>query len=694
MNCSIRWLNRYLSPGGISAAEAERVLTDAGFPIESETPLDSGDVMIDVEVTSNRGDCLSHLGLAREVAAGAGQELVPPAWTEPPRGGGPAGESLTLRNETPEVCPLFTAQVIRGVKVGPSPAWLVELLEAVGQRSINNVVDVTNFLTFELGHPCHVFDLAKLAGSSLVIRWAREGEKLRTLDEKDRVLRADELVVADAERVQSLAGVIGGADSEVDASTNDVVLEMATWDPVTIRRAARRLAIRTDAGFRFERIVDPREIEFAARRAAAMLVEVAGGELCEGVLAEGQELKPRTVVELRTQRARDIIGVDVGDAEQIELLSRLEIGVRTASPGLLRCEVPAFRHDLTREIDLIEEIARTKGLDAVPILERMPIVAKHPQESESAVRTIGAVLGGLGFYETVTITFVTEQAAGPFLAPGLRLLAVDDDRRKHEPYLRPSVLPSLLACRRTNQNGQVEQPGGVRLWEISAVFAEEDRDGRHGIERRNLALLMDVPGAGRKRSIEDRQTGVRLMRGAIEAVVRALAGVETRVEIKPAAPCQSGFERDAYAEVLVGGGRLGGFGFITPELQAGYGLEIPVVAAELDLDGLVSLYPPRALTHALPAFPAIERDLSFVVGEQVAWTQLAGLVGRTKPELLEHLSFVGAYRGKQAGAGKKSVTMRLRFRAPDRTLRHEEVDPQVEALVSAARSDLGAELRA
>jgi phenylalanyl-tRNA synthetase beta chain len=694
MNCSIRWLNRYLSPGDVTADLAERVLTAAGFPIESETRLDSGDTLLDVEITSNRGDCLSQLGLAREVAAGTGRALVRPQWAEPARTGGPASSALTLRNQTPEVCPLFTAQVITGARVGPSPAWLVELLAAVGQRSINNVVDVTNFLTFELGHPCHVFDLAKLAGRSLVIRWAKEGEKLRTLDGKDRTLKADELVVADAERAQSLAGVIGGADSEVDERTTDVVLEMATWDPVTIRRAARRMAIRTDAGFRFERIVDPREIEYAARRAAALLVEVAGGKLCDGILADGRELKPRTVVELRTQRTRDIIGVAIPDAEQAELLTRLEIAVEPAAAGVLRCTIPPFRHDLTREIDLIEEVARTKGLDAVPILDRMPIVARHPQESESAVRAIGVALGGLGFYETVTFTFVTEAMARPFLPPGLRLLAVDDERRKHEPFLRPSVLPSLLACRRTNQNGQVEQPGGVRLWEISSVFAEEDKPGRHGIENRNLTLLMDVPGEGRKRTAEDRQQGVRLLRGTIEAVVRALAGVETSVRINPARPCQSAFDPDAYADVVVGGKRLGAFGLINHQTQQAYDLEIPVLGAELNLDALVALYPPRALTHTLPAFPSIERDLSFVVAEGVAWAQLAGLVESAQPPLLEHLAFVGAYRGKQTGPGKKSVTMRLRFRAGDRTLRHEEVDPQVETLVASARSALGAELRA
>lgn len=693
MNCSIRWLNRYLSPGTVTAAQAEAVLTAAGFPIEEETSLGSGDTVLDVEVTSNRGDCLCHLGLAREVAAGTDQTLVKPTWAEPASTAGPVGEVLTLRNQTPEVCPLFTARVVRGVKVGPSPAWLADLLEAVGQRPINNVVDVTNFITFELGHPCHVFDLAKLAGSALVVRYATNGEKLRTLDEKDRVLRPDELVVADAERAQSLAGVIGGAESEVCSGTTDVVLEMATWDPVTVRRAARRLAIQTDAAHRFERIVDPREIEFAARRAAALLVEVAGGELCEGVLAEGQDLAPQTAVELRPQRVRDIIGVDIADDEQAAMLSTLEIRIEPDAQGTLCCTIPAFRHDLTREVDLVEEVARVKGLDAIPILDRMPIVAKPPQESETAVRAIGSVLSGLGFFETVTFTFVTKAAAGPFLPAGLRLLQVDDNRRKEEPFLRPSIVPSLLACRRTNQHGQVEQPGGVRLWEIASVFAEVDKDGRHGIENRNLALLMDTPGVGRKRSADDRQRAVRLMRGTVESIVRALAGARAEVRVAPAVPCQSAFDADASADVLVGGQRLGGFGFVTAKVQQSYDLELPVVAAELSLDALVGLYPPRTLTHPLPAFPAIERDLSFVVAEHVPWASFEDLIGKANPALLERTSFVGTYRGSQAGAGKKSVTMRLRFRSPERTLRHEEVDPQVESLVAQAKSSLDAELR-
>ena len=279
MNISLTWMNRYLSPGDVTASEAEHVLTFAGYPVEGIEELDSGDTMLDVELTSNRGDLLSHVGCAREIVAATSsakpRTLAQPEFTLP-GAGKPIGDDLKLTNSEPTMCPLFTARLVRGVKVGPSPKWLSEFLEAVGQRSINNLVDITNFITLELGNPCHVFDLKKLDGGELNIRYAKNGEQLTTLDGKTHKLVESDLVVADANKPTSLAGVMGGQASEVDESTTDVVFEMATWDPVVVRTAARRLAMRTDASHRFERIVDARTIQFAADRAVAMICELAG----------------------------------------------------------------------------------------------------------------------------------------------------------------------------------------------------------------------------------------------------------------------------------------------------------------------------------------------------------------------------------------------------------------------------------
>jgi len=696
MKASTLWINRYLQPPGLSAQEVEALLTDAGFPIDAREELPGGDTRLEVEVTSNRGDCLSHVGLAREIAAKSGRELTLPDVSAAAAAGN-AADFLTLQNTVPEACPRFTVHIIRGVKVGPSPEWLVKALESVGQRPINAIVDITNYLNFEFGQPCHVFDLDKLAGKALVVRYAREGEALTTLDGKKRVLKADDVVVADAQRAQSLAGVIGGGESEVSAATRDVVLEAATWDPVAVRRASRRHQVRTDAGHRFERGVDARTIDVPARRAAALIAQLGGGTLAGGMLDAGRPAQPLRRVMLRPQRCREIIGVALDDSEIAGLLTRLGIGVRHAAAAL-ECTIPAWRPDLEREIDLVEEVARTKGLDAIAMHERMSVGIRGPQASERATREIGGVLAGLGFNETVTFGFVAPKQAQPFLPAGLGLLAVDDDRRRNEGTLRPSVIPSLLVCRKKNQDGGVDVPGGIRLYETGAIFAEQPAAKGPGTtaERRVLALVMDIPGVakGKPGTVEERQSGIRILRGAIECVARAMAGPDAGLELRAGPPANAALEPEACATVLLGGKPVGWLGLISGAAQRQFDLAVPVVAAELDLGLLQAPFPPRSRAHPLPAFPAIERDVSLVVDEATPWSAVRDMVESAKPALLEGVEFVGTYRGKQIGPGKKSMTLRLRFRDPNRTLRHDEVDPQVNSLVGRAGEQLAATVRA
>lgn len=705
MDISLAWLNQYLDPGDVSAAEADDLLTQAGLPIESHTPLPGGDVLLDVEVTSNRPDCLSHIGCAREIAALSGRRLVYPDAASPARGG-PVDDLLSLENREPGGCPLFTAQVLTGCRVGPSPAWLVERLEAVGQRSINNAVDVTNFITFELGNPCHVFDRSHLAGPSLVIRFAHDGEKLRTLDEKDRVLKPTDLVVADADRAQSLAGVIGGAESEVGESTTEIVFEMATWDPVTVRTQARRLAINTDAGFRFQRGVDPRTIDYAARRAVSLLAELTGGKVAEGVLREGAPLPEPTRVPLRPSRAKLVMGIEVPTGDMIGMLRGIEIGVEQTGDDELVCEIPAHRsRDLTREIDLVEEIARMKGYDKIPIAEKLAVEVGPPQPERRALRELGRVLTGMGFDETVTFSFTSPPRAALFMPPGLEAASVDDSRRADEPTLRPTGLLGLLGCRRANQAARSAPPGAVRLFEVSAAFAQKAaRDGQpESVEHRNLSLLMDVPGNedSSKRSADDRQRGLRVMRGVIDQIVRAMHGPGARVEVEPLTePPGPGWDSSATAGVRLlppgGGGAvmLGLFGLISPRAMSAFDLDVPLVAGEIGMEALIAGYPPASLAHPLPSFPHIERDLSLIVDEAVRWSALESMVGGLGLDRLESCAFVGTFRGEQVGSGKKSVTLRLRFRDANRTLRHEEVDPQIESVVQQAKERFGAGLRA
>lgn len=696
MQASVRWINEYLTPSNLTADEAADVLMNLGFPIETREELgaaDGGpDTRLDVEVTSNRGDCLCQAGLAREVAAKTGRRFAPPTAAAPAATAGPVASLLKLENRRPEVCPFFTARVIRGVKVGPSPEWLVRALASVGQRSINNVVDVTNYICFELGNPCHVFDLAKLAGGALIVRDATENERLLTLDGKERRLKSDELVVADAQRAQSLAGVIGGGESEVSAGTTDVVLEVATWDPVTVRRAARRLAIRTDASYRFERVVDPRTLQVASDRAAALILKVAGGQLCEGTLTAGRPMPTTRTIDLRLDRCRSILGYPATDARIAELLAAQSLAPTPVAPGTLRCTIPATRVDLVREIDLIEEVARTNGLDQIPVAARLPVAIRPPQDNQRALREIGAVLTGLGFFETVTFSFVRPAEGKTWTPAGAEIVNVDDERRGAEPTLRPSLIPSLLACRRANQDGQVKTPGeaGVRLFEVASVFQQS---GGQGAERRVVALLADVRVAGKRPGVDELQIGLRTVRGAVETLVRQLGGPAAAVAFEKAAAPVSALDPASFAAVKINGQPAGYVSIVSAAASQSHGLEGAHACAELDLAALIALFPPRSRVESLPTFPAVERDLSPVVAEAITWDQVRGVVASASLPRLESVDFVGTYRGKQAGAGRKSLTLRLRFRDATKTLRHEEVDAEVQTIVGLLNARCGASWR-
>jgi phenylalanyl-tRNA synthetase beta chain len=471
--------------------------------------------------------------------------------------------------------------------------------------------------------------------------------------------------------------------------------------------------------------VDPRTIDPAARRAAALIVQLGGGSLdakpapvgarlLHGVLQDGAEPEPLTRVSMRTARARAILGADIQTGDMIKALRGHEVqlsivggsddpsGPTEDDTRRLDCTIPPFRPDLTREIDLIEEVARTLGLSRIPILEKIDVRVAPPQVTERARAEMASVLTGLGFFETVTFSFVAPAAAEPFMPAGMMPLMLCDERRKADPVLRPSVLPSLLACRKSNQDGGVAAPGGVRLYEVASVFAQPDR-GRAGAltgERRVLAMIADAvapDGSSSAKPIDIKQGAVRLIRGALDSLARTLGGPRSVVQfvpVAPPAPAPQGFDASAVAEVRLNGNRIGAAGMIDPAIERAYDLHAHSAAAEVDVDALLALYPPKVMVEALPAFPGIERDLSFVVDEGTRWSEIDSLIGSSGLERLDGWEFVTTFRGPQLGPGKKSVTVRLRFRDPSRTLRHEEVDPQVAALVRLATDRISATLRA
>lgn len=695
MKTSLDWLNSYLDRPA-TLEEAANGFTALGFPTEHwDAVPDSagafsgallpgaglpgagagaGDWAMEVEVTSNRPDCLCHLGLARDFAAATGRGVRPPVVKLTEHGSLQVQKLTSVQNEAPDLCPVYTARVIKGVKVGPSPAWLVRRLEAVGMRSVNNVVDATNFVMLEMGQPLHAFDMARLAEQRIVVRQARRDEPFVAIDGSQHKLQPPMLVIADARRPVAVAGVMGGLESEVGPATKDVLLESARFDPLSIRKTSRALKLMSDSSYRFERGIDPRGVELASRRAAQLMVELAGGTLAGGVIRAGEvESEPRTV-SMRVARCNLVLGLDVPAQRMVELLQRLGLEPRLdAGKGEIACTIPTYRLDLEREIDLVEEIARLHGLDQVPVRGKITINVRPEQPIIAARRRLRQVLTAHGYFEAVNPSMLAERLGRPFLPAGREALLVDDDRRKTEPMLRPSLLPSLLICRKTNQDvGNAP----VRLFETAAVWS---RTAEKSWETQRLGVLADAeePGAA-----------LRDLRGAIEELVSVLGG-EAGLSFQAAEHANLA----SAATVLLGGKAVGVMGLLAPTAQRLFDLQTAVVVAELDLEPLLALYPPRRKVRTLPRFPAVERDLSLIVREDVAWQQIQQLIERLKPALLEELRFIGVYRGKPIEGGHKSVSLRLVFRDPAATLRGEQVDRQVAQIVQEAATQLGAKLR-
>lgn len=677
MLTSAAWINDYLDPAA-SAEEQAELLTRAGFPIEaSETVAlaDGVDHRQDVELTSNRGDVGCHLGMAREIASMSERTLRPPRPARLATSGAAASSAVSVTNEDHDACPLYTARIIRGVTIGPSPAWLRDRLIARGDVPRNNVVDATNFVLFELGQPTHVFDLATLRGGRIVVRRARKDEPFLPLGEgaAEIALHPEDLVIADAERPVALAGVKGGAVTAVGPATTDLLLEAATFAPVAVRAASRRHGIASDSSWRFERGVHPAQIEEAAERLAGLILELAGGTLAPGVVSDGSAIPAPREVTLRPDRCRALLGVELPDDRMASLLEALGFAPKREGDRF-RCTVPPRRLDVEREIDLVEEVGRMYGFDAIPLDETISVRVAPPQPREEARRAVADALVGLGFVESITHSLVEERAAEAFMPRGMTALTVDDERARATPVLRPSILPSLLRVAAHNVDQGTRD---VRLFEHASVYGRVKGD--HA-ERVNLAFLHPAADAD----------PLRETRGIVERLVGLLRGPAAAIEVEPL---------DAFdwlapgATVRFGGEVLGTYGLLSPAALAVRDLKGRWCAAEIGLPALYDVFPPETEAHALPAFPAIERDLSVLVAERVAWADLHRAIDALALEALEAIEFVGIFRGGNVPAGRKSVTLRMRFRAADRTLVHDEIDPRVAAALAALERDCAAQLR-
>lgn len=659
MKISLEWLEEFLPDGVPDAKSAGEALTNAGFPVESiETRGD--DTVLDVEITSNRGDCLSHAGIARELSA----LLDIPLRVEPPaasEAGAAAAESVSVRIDAPQLCPHYTARLIRGVKIAPSPAWLARRLEAVGVRPINNVVDVTNYVMFELGQPLHAFDFAKIAGGQIVVRNAGRGESILSIDGRKRDLSPSMLVIADAQRPVALAGVMGGLDSEVTQQTVDVLLESARFDPLSVRQTARALAMKSDSSYRFERGIDPALPARASLRACQLILQTAGGELGSGIVQAGSDrIEPRRI-SVRFAQMRRVLGIDLPPAAVVAAFTRLGF-----SPVLAKDRIditaPTHRLDIHSEIDLVEEAIRLLGYNLIPMRDEISIRLSPPDRDWTTREAICELLVGGGYFEAVTFSFISDALRNAF---GPSPLRADAAVRKADAALRPSLVPGLLEAVRLNETSG---NAGARLFEIGAVFT----------------------GAGEHNAVALVGGDAREVRGMVETLLTRL-DAERELAIIP--DSHPGFAGGAGGRIVWGGENIGFLGQIDAAVAAKLSLrEIPA-AAELQLAPLLSGARATPKLKPLPRFPAVRRDLSLIVSDAVRFEKIESLLRGLHLEYLESIDFVTTYRGKPLEPGQKSVTIALVFRSPTTTLTSQEVEASVQKASEAAKQQLSARIR-
>ena len=681
MLCSAKELGMETDHSGL--LELAEGLEPGGSIVEA---LELDDWRLDVEITANRGDLLSHVGVAREVAPG-GVAAV----TLPPIPGAPevdvtlkaddaavSAGGATIRIEDPDLCSRYLGAVVRGVTVAASPSWLQNRLRAAGARPINNVVDATNYVLLELGQPLHAFDLTRLTDATIVVRRARESEgRFKTLDGEERRLSSDMLMICDAERPVAVAGVMGGLDSEVGEETRDILLECALFDPPSIRSTRRALDLSTDASYRFERGVDATGMETALRRALELILATAGGELETQVADCHPGRFAELEVDLRPERVEHVLGVPFSREEIRGLLEPLGFELRTAGDGPLRVAVPGWRcSDVTREVDFIEEIARVRGYDSFPDdlgAFRPGTVPDHPLfQLEDQLRT---AMAWQGFYEAQTPAFVPSQEGE---------VKVLNPVSKEEGYLRRDVLPSLL---RRVQYNWAHGTRDVRLFELATSFECAD-EGQPPVETPRMAAVMTGRRVPAHWTGEDEPLDVWDLKGLVAALVHDVHG---DAELRPVGRAEGVFARgfealDRDGTVVCRAGEVG------VDHVDGPPWADPVWGLELNLPA-EPVPPPTPEFVPLFPFPGVERDLALLVPQLVESARVHATIWAAGPELLRTVTLFDRYEGEGVPDGMRSLAYRLRFASRERTLTDQEVDRALAEIESHLREELGVEAR-
>ena len=664
-----------------------------GTPVSKTLGLD--DVVFELEITPNRPDCLSMIGVAREIRAETGNPLKLPQ-VDLKENGCDIREMTSVTIEAPDLCPRYAARVIKGVKVGESPAWLQQRLESVRVGVINNIVDITNFVLMEYGQPLHAFNYHKLSENRIVVRRAEVGENLTTLDEVERELAPDMLVIADAEKTVALAGIMGGYDSEITETTCDVLLESAYFNPSSIRATAKALGINTEASYRFERGADPSIVPAALDRATQLITELAGGTICKGVVDVYPGQQPLTQIQLRPERVNFILGTALDATEMAQILKHLGFDIKANGVGNYEVTVPTFRSDITREIDLIEEIARVYGYDNIPTtLPKGDIPVPDPNPSTEVRKRIKHFLLAAGMMEAVNYSFCDPNcfdkirfAADNPLRDALKL------RNPLSPemsVLRTTLLPGLLENAQHNRNHQIDT---IALFEIGNVFIQDGGNSRSDLRiatlepERVTGILAGQIGDG-VYSNPHREPDFYDIKGLVEGILEVCGIVDYTLQ-KTDAPT---FHPGRNAAVLLGDRQIGTFGEAHPEVLENYDLPYKAYLFEFDMEVLVEAAIFAKRFEPISIYPKVERDLAIVVDKEILSDTPTGLIYATGGELVESVRLFDVYEGEQVPEGKKSLAYAITYHSATETLTDKAVNALHNKVVKHLNQKLGAELR-
>jgi phenylalanyl-tRNA synthetase beta chain len=686
MFISYKWL-RELTGTKLTADEIRDRLTNVGLAVDAVDAHDD-DSVLDVEVPSNRGDCLSHVGIARELAVSE-KSSVQSLRSNVENASGSSGEIASVEIRDPDLCPRYTARIVRNVKIGPSPEWLARKLETIGQRPINNVADITNYVLHELGQPLHAFDLSKLRQNRIIVRRATTGEVLKTLDGVERKLDGEMLVIADAEAAVAVGGVMGGEESEISNSTTDVLIESAYFNPASVRRTAKLLGLHTEASHRFERGTDPEGVVPALNRCVSLICEIAGGVATADVIDVYPKPLPTRSANLRLERIKAITSLRVPESEARRILAGLGFNLRGEHDQTLTFDVPSWRHDVSIEEDLVEEVVRHFGYDQIGTELPPASLAGEYHSTEKRKRALRLALTARGFNEAISLSFIeltNDFDLIPALSDKTELVTLTNPIIEEASRMRQTLLPGLLNSIRHNLNHGIRD---VRLFETGRIFASSMDVKQLPAEREALALVATGGVLEANRAQAARELDFFDLKGALEAAIEALNLPPLNFDaasLKHLRPGQS-------AAFTANGLPLGSLGRLAEGIAGDFKFRQPVFVAELDLTALLEMAERPVLYSPLLRFPSIVRDVSLLVERGISVAELIRTAQRQTFDYFGGATLVGTYEGSGIPDDKRSVTLRFEYRAGDRTLRDDEIDQVHWPIVKALQEKFGAEVR-